>query len=152
MTTKEYNNYRLGFFKKNKFTVCLHDFVLSKNELVGQYITSNWFKQEFMPNEKLYLFLIHYKNIQEIENIKIHTENFVHEEEVLNYAIISNNIISTYLLDGYSFDFDSYVVMKQKRIILENIQNNNLESNLTISAVKNKSETLFIYGPCFSKI
>jgi len=152
MTNKECNKYRLGFFKKNKFTVCPHDFVLTKNELVGQYISSNWFKQEFTSNEKIYLFLIHYKNIQEIENIQECTEDFIHEEQILNYAIISNNIISTYLLDGYSFDFSSYVVMQQKRVLLKNIQNNNFESNLTVSVVKNKNKSIFIYGPCFSKI
>lgn len=152
MTNKEYIKYRLGFFKNNKFIVCPHDFILSKNELVGQYITSNWFKQECVPNEKIYLFLIHYKNRQEIENMQLHTANFVHEEQVLNYATISTNIISTYLLDGYTIDYDSYVVMRQKRILLENIQNNNVESTLSISAVKNKSNTLFIYGPSFSKI
>lgn len=142
--------YRLGFFKKNKFTVCKDDFIMSKNEIIGQYITSNWFKQEIVSGEKIYFFLIKYISSQNLETIYEKIPHLHCEEEVLNYANTTTEIISSYLLNGENIVWEAYTPQYPKRITMTNIQGNDINSSLSISSVKDCAEKIFVYGATFS--
>lgn len=144
------NKYRLGFLKKNKFVICPYDFVLTTNGLIGQYISSNWFKQEITLSETIYMFLIKYNSPLELEDIYGNIQESVYESQVLEYAQSSVYIISSYVLNGNQIEWNNYQIQHPQRITLHNIQNNIVNSTLSISLVKNREDRMFLYGPTFT--
>lgn len=144
------NKYRLGFFKKNKFCICPYDFILTNDGLIGQYISSNWFKQEITPSETIYMFLIKYNSPLELEDIYGNMQQCIHSSQIVAYAQSSSYIISTYVLCGSQFEWSMYQIQHPRRMTLHNVQNNHIISSLSISLVKNREEYMFLYGPTFT--
>ncbi len=144
------HKYRLGFFKKNKFAICPYDFMLTNNGLIGQYISSNWFKQEIIPSETIYMFLVKYNSPLELEDIYGNMQQCIHSSQIVAYAQSSAYIISTYVLDGSQIEWNIYERQHPRRMALPNVQNNQIISSLSISLVKNREEHLFLYGPTFT--
>lgn len=146
------HKYRLGFFKKNKFAICPYDFMLTNNGLIGQYISSNWFKQEINPSETIYMFLVKYNSPLELEDIYGNMQQCINSSQIVAYAQSSSYIISTYVLHGSQIEWNMYEMQHPRRMTLPNVQNNQLSSSLSISLVKNREEHMFLYGPTFTLI
>lgn len=136
------SKYRFAFFKKNKFEICNHDFIMSNKNTIGQYLSSNWFKQNVEKNENIYLFIIRYYNKNDIEHLRM--QSLTQEEHVLGYSQGSQYIIGTFLMSYQNIESDSLT-----HYIMEDIRGNN-PIQLCVSLVKDNNDNIFIYGPRFT--
>lgn len=146
-STNNNMKYRFAYFQDNVFKICRKDFLLSENNAIGQYITSNWFKQEIIIGEPIILFVICYTHDNELKNIL--SSELVYDYQVLGYSYDSPNIIGTFLLDPQNINYDLIRTELPISHEMRNFHNSQNEIKLHISIVKNKHNKLFIYGPNF---
>lgn len=139
--------FRFAFFKDNKIKICNRNFILNDNHKVGQYISSNWFKQKILHHEHKYLFVIYYNNEKILSNIG--NNLLENENDMLNYAYDNDNIIGTFKLNYQNINENSLSIESVKHHKMVNIHKNQLNISLNVSIVKDKHSQLYLYAPLF---
>ena len=134
--------YCLGIFTNSTFTIITQNFIL--NDYIGQYISSNWFKHS-LNSEELYLFIISYDNIAQINQLRLQT-NFIHNiQDVITLANDSIHILGTFLFtynDTKNYDLTPKIPI---RILKSSITSEDIQMDLAF--VIDNDRNILVYGP-----
>jgi len=134
--------YCLGIFTNSTFTIITQNFIL--NDYIGQYISSNWFKHS-LNSEELYLFIISYDNIAQINQLRLQT-NFIHNiQDVITLANDSSHILGTFLFtynDTKNYDLTPKIPI---RILKSSITSEDIQMDLAF--VIDNDRNILVYGP-----
>ena len=138
ISTKVESKFRLGFLQDEELIIAGRDFIMNETNTLGQYISSNWFKEELVPNKTLYLFIIRYHHAYELIEL---AKTFCGSRH-------STNIIGT-----FSIATDELVIKDKNKIthtLFENIYSYQKKTTMELSIVKDKNGRMFAYGPCIT--
>jgi len=136
--------FRLGIFKNNTFGIMGKDFIMNARKTIGQYITSNWFKEEIIPGETVYLFIIRYKDTRELSPLLQHAIND-------DYQVIDHFHDNPFIIGTFAIVTDEIIFEQDKRIthvVFENIHTDQKKTTMDLSIVIDNVGRIFIYGPC----
>jgi len=136
--------FRLGIFKNHTFGITRRDFVMNARKTIGQYITSNWFKEEIIPGETMYLFIIRYNNPRELSPLLQHAIND-------NYQVIDHFHDNPFIIGTFAIVTDEIIFEQDQRlthVVFENIHTDQKKTTMDLSIVKDNVGRIFIYGPC----
>jgi hypothetical protein len=147
MSPRITNKFRLGFLQDDKLHIVGHDFVMNETKTIGQYISSNWFKEELLPGKTIYLFIIQYTDPRELEGLL--------RDTVSDYNFTSLcHCRDSYLIIGtFSISTDELIMDKDKSIThvaFENIFTDQKKTTMDVSVVKDDVGRIFMYGPCIT--
>lgn len=135
--------YYIGLYKNNNFNFISNPFITSKDESVGQFISSNWFKEK-LDEETITLILIKSKTVNIIPG-KIF--NVYSLERLKN--LINANIINIFQIKKENIEHQIKQFEVDHRIDFEGLLNN--DSTMSVAISKNKKEEFYICNPCYYK-
>ena len=117
--------FRLGIFKNNTFGITGRDFIMNARKTIGQYITSNWFKEEIIPGETVYLFIIRYKDTRELSPLLQHAINddyqvidHFHDNPFIigTFAIVTDEIYLNKISGSLMLFLKIYILIKRRQL------------------------------------
>jgi hypothetical protein len=137
--------YRLGIFQDGNIALAGRDFLMNDQGNIGQYISSNWFKEQLFPNEILRLFIIRYNKMSDIIPILHHV--MVDDQHIIDYSRDSPFIIGTFnIIINNNLLFEE--INSIKHITYENIHADQPKTFIELSLIKDNSNRMFVYCPC----
>jgi len=146
MSPRITNKFRLGFLQDDKLHIVGHDFVMNETKTIGQYISSNWFKEELLPGKTIYLFFIQYTDPREISPLLQHVING-------DYQVMDHLHDNPFILGTFAISTDEIIFQQDQwltHVAFENIFTDQNKTTMDVSIVKDDVGRIFIYGPCIT--